>query len=76
MAASAGPGRAVECRSDYRYAQRPVALYWQGERLEISKVEGEWRIPEGQRFQVRVPDGHSFLLYYNEAQDEWQVSPL
>jgi hypothetical protein len=25
----------VECRSEFTYAERPVAVHWQGERLEI-----------------------------------------
>ena len=35
----------VECHSGYEYAERPVALHWQGQRLEIESVEAEWRIP-------------------------------
>ena len=70
------PGKLVECRSDYQYAQRPVALYWQGERLEVVKLEGEWRTPGGQRFKVRVGDGRVFTLEYDEAEDGWQVNPI
>ena len=43
----------VECHSGYAYAERPVALVWEGERLEIEAVEAEWRIPGGKRFRAK-----------------------
>jgi len=66
----------VECHSEYTYAERPVALRWQGERLAIEEVEQRWRIPGGLRFRVRVADGRVFELFYGELYDEWRISPL
>jgi hypothetical protein len=66
----------VECHSEYTYAERPVALHWQGERLAIEEVEQRWRIPGGLRFRVRVIDGRVFELFYGELYDEWRISPL
>ena len=65
----------VECHSGYAYAERPVALRWLDERLEIEQVEAEWRIPGGKRFRVRVRDGQVFELFYEELYDEWRVNP-
>jgi hypothetical protein len=66
----------VTCRSDYAYAQRPVALRWEGQRLEIKAVEAEWRTPDGRNFRVCTLDGMHFELFYNETKDEWCIIPL
>ncbi len=63
----------VECHSGYAYAGRPLAVHWQGSRLEIEAIEKEWRGPEGKFFQVRSADGRRFELIYNESQDDWQI---
>lgn len=63
----------VECHSGFRYAQRPIALHWQGQRLEVEAIEAEWRTPEAQHFRVRVVDGRTFELMYVEASDEWRI---
>ncbi len=66
----------VECHSDFEYAERPVALRWMGERLEIEQVEAEWRIPGGKCFRVRTQDGRTFELFYGELYDEWRINPV
>jgi hypothetical protein len=63
----------VECHSGYTYAERPIALRWEGERLPIVEIEALWWIPEGRRFRVRVEDGRVFELFYGELSDEWRV---
>jgi hypothetical protein len=67
---------AVECHSGYTYAERPVALNWEGSRREIEAVEAEWRIPGGRRFRVRTVDGQTFELFYGELYDEWRIHAL
>ena len=64
----------VECRSEVAYAQRPTALYWQGQRLIVSHVLASWRVPEGMRFRVHTEDGQVFELVYDEVNDTWLVS--
>lgn len=64
----------VECHSGYAYADRPIALRWEGNRLEIEEIEARWRIPGGLRFRVRVLDGRVFDLFYGELYDEWRIS--
>ena len=66
----------VECRSEGNYADRPVALYWQGQRLEIRSILAEWRTPEGKYFRVSAEDDQTFELIYNEASDAWQIRQL
>ena len=71
----------VECRSDSEYAERPLAVYWQGERLEIVEIISRWRTPDGKWFRVRTQklpskEGQIFDLFYNEMNAAWQISPL
>lgn len=64
----------VECHSGYEYAERPLALTWQGQRLEISEVLERWRIPGARCFRVRASDGQIFELFYGELYDEWRIN--
>lgn len=65
---------AVECHSGSAYAERPIALHWQGARLEIDQIESRWRIPGGRCFRVRTKDGRAFELFYGELYDEWRIN--
>ena len=64
----------VECHSGTTYGERPIALYWEGEKLLIVEIEARWRLPDGRRFRVRVEDERIFELYYTEQADEWRIS--
>ncbi len=44
----------VECLSSSAYPERPIALTWEGERLEIIAILSQWRTPEALRFRVRT----------------------
>jgi hypothetical protein len=63
----------VECHSEYTYAERPVAVYWNGERLPIVDINARWRTPGARYFKVRVEDGRIFKLSYWESLDEWRI---
>jgi hypothetical protein len=63
----------VECNSEYSYAQRPSAIWWQGRRQEVETVESEWRTPRGKAFRVRTRLGSRFELLYAELEDSWQA---
>jgi hypothetical protein len=63
----------VECHSGSEYAERPTALWWNGQRLEVVEVEARWRIPGGKKFRVRTRDGQVFELLYVELYDEWRI---
>lgn len=66
----------VECHSGFEYAERPTALHWQGERLEIAEVEAQWRVPEGRYFRVRIAERRVFELFYDQRNDEWKITEL
>ena len=65
----------VECRSDWEYAQLPLAFTWQGQRLVVQEVIAEQRTPEGKHFLVRTSKDGSFELIYNEQLDQWSIQP-
>ena len=63
----------VICRSDSSYAERPIGLIWQGQRLDILAILDRWRTPEGKWFRVVAGGDEVFELFYNEQRDEWSV---
>jgi hypothetical protein len=66
----------VECHSDSEYAERPTALHWEGQRLEVSEILARWRTPDGKHFRVRVRQDWVFELFYDQAQDDWRIVQL
>ncbi|MGD8812962.1 MAG: hypothetical protein PVI78_00645 [Anaerolineales bacterium] len=66
--------KTVEAHSGYTYGERPVALYWEGSRLQIAEVEARWRVPSGNGFRVRTEDNRVFELYYDRSSDEWRIT--
>ncbi|HNR46772.1 MAG TPA: hypothetical protein PKH92_05305 [Anaerolineaceae bacterium] len=66
----------VECHSGFEYAERPIALTWEGQRLEIAAIESTWRIPGGKCFRVCTANGQTFELFYGELYDEWRINPI
>ena len=66
----------VECLSGFTYADRPVALTWEGHRLEIARILAEWRTLENKNFRVCTSDSREFELAYSQAEDEWQIKIL
>ena len=65
----------VECLSGHTYADRPIAIYWDEQRLLIDTIEASWRIPGGRRFRIRTEDDREFELNYLENEDEWSIQP-
>jgi hypothetical protein len=66
----------VECRSDAEYADRPLALMWQGRRLEIKEILERWRSPDQKGFRIKTTEGQAFELIYREIPDDWQIHPI
>lgn len=66
--------RVVTCYSGVRYAERPVALQYGGDRLKVDKILRTWREPDAVHFFVRTSDGRFFRLMYKETADRWWVS--
>jgi hypothetical protein len=69
-------GDLVECLSGFTYAERPLALTWEGRRLEITQILAEWRTPDENHFRVCTFDSREFELIYIHAADEWQIKPI
>ena len=65
----------VECRSDWVYAQRPLAFHWQGQRRVVQKIIADWRTPQGIQFLVCMEDNEFFELSYTESLDQWNIQP-
>jgi hypothetical protein len=66
----------VECRSDSEYAERPLSLMWEGQRLEIAEILSRWRGPAEKGFRVQTVDKRVFELTYHEVSDEWSIQPI
>jgi hypothetical protein len=66
----------VECHSSSAYDERPIALTWEGQRLEIIDILADWRTPDEHRFRVRTRDLRTFELAYREADAAWQIQPI
>jgi hypothetical protein len=68
--------RLVECYSGSQYAERPLALWWQGQRLSVTAVLERWRSPDATGFCVRTDLGSMFELTYAELKDEWNIRSI
>ena len=66
----------VECHSGYEYAERPIALFWESQRLEVAEVLQRWRTPGNICFRVITTDEKSFDLSYDEHADVWYIEPV
>ena len=70
----------VECCSDYKINERPVAFTYQGRLWEIQEIIDRWyegdldaSRPVIDYFKVRTTDGKVFLLRYLSAFDVWSI---
>ena len=68
------PSATVWCRSESRYAERPTAFTWEGERVAVARILAQWREPAGMVFRVLGDDGGVYLLQYHEARAVWQIT--
>lgn len=66
----------VECHSSSAYPERPLALTWEGQRLEIIAILSQWRTPEALWFRVQTRDLRTFDLAFFEAEARWQIQPF
>jgi len=63
----------VRCRSEYRYAQEPMAIGWgNGTEEQVVRVIRRWRTPAGPGFRIATERG-VFELRYCESTDRWQA---
>jgi len=66
----------IECYSGATYAERPVAVHWQGQRLAVEQVLRSWRTPAGPGFEVTVAGQGRFRLQLNEATGTWDMQEI
>jgi hypothetical protein len=66
----------VECYSGFQYADKPRAVQWQGQLLEIIEIQAEWRTPVSRCFRVITRAGLCLDLSYTEMNDEWTIHPV
>jgi hypothetical protein len=64
----------VDCHSGYTYAERPVSVEIDDQKMEITKIRAESRTPTGRKFKVQISDGREIDLVYIENKDEWEMS--
>lgn len=63
----------VHARAGFRGEEEPRALVIGGERREVLDVSDRWRSPEGDYFQIRADDGHSYLLRLDRRENAWDL---
>jgi len=66
----------VECRSDLNYADAPLAIYWEGQRLKVVELLASWCTPQGKGFRVKAAGDQVFELFYDEGKEAWQIHAL
>jgi hypothetical protein len=66
----------VECYSGATYAERPVAVHRQGQRLVVEQVLRSWRTPAGPGFEVTVAGQRRLRLQLDEAVGFWDVQEI
>jgi hypothetical protein len=67
------PADQVECRSDHAYPGLPVVFYWQGNRLQVTRIISESHGPAGYSFNVLNQEFGLFELFYDLNIDQWSV---
>lgn len=65
--------RHVECHSEYIYAERPKAFYWDGKRIAVSDIVARWRTPQALFFRINTAEHGIFDLSYDEREGIWEI---
>jgi hypothetical protein len=63
----------VHCYAGASYPERPVALEWEGQWLDVVEVQHRARTPEGLRFDVLSEDGRTYRLVWKMDADSWSI---
>lgn len=66
----------VECHSDFTYAEKPVAIHWNNQRLVVDAILAAWNSPGERCFRVLANGWDMFDLIYREAESEWKIQPI
>jgi hypothetical protein len=63
----------VQCYSGHDYATEPRVIVGPKGRQEVTDILRRWREPEGPAFRVRLEDGSTATLFYNETSGNWTM---
>ncbi len=66
----------VRCRSEYRYAQEPQALVWDGQWVRVERIVARWHTPSGPLFRLLGADGHLYEIRHLEDGAQWEGRQL
>src|SRR5215813_11597608 len=63
----------VDAYSGYKANERPRQFTLDEEVYEIAAVLDQWYEPSATYFKVQSTEGKTYLLRYDQAQDEWTI---
>ena len=66
----------VECYSNYKYAQKPIAFTLQGKKYEIKRILKQWREAAKDFFVVETPEQSQYTISYDEEGDSWHLEKI
>jgi hypothetical protein len=64
----------VQCYAGHRGEEEPRALDLGDRRLEVMKIIDRWLAPDHRYFKVQADDGSVYILRYDEAAGEWEMT--
>ena len=63
----------VECTAGHRGEETPLALAFDGRRVEVAEVLDRWLAPDHRYFKVAGSDGALYILRHDAARGTWRV---
>ena len=64
----------VQCYAGYRGEEEPRSFDLGDRRLEIVDIIDRWLAPDHRYFKVKVKSGDVYILRYDNAVDEWEIT--
>ena len=61
----------VECHSGYKANERPIKFWIGHVLLFVDAIDEQWYGPDAMYFRVHADDRNTYVLSYNETNDEW-----
>ena len=66
----------VLCYAGIEYAERPLALLWQGKEIKVIQVLSAGITPDGKTFMVLLENGWQLNLRYQQSTQSWHTQDL
>ncbi|MEA3274208.1 MAG: hypothetical protein U9Q81_02710 [Pseudomonadota bacterium] len=67
-------GVRVECYAGYRAEETPRRFFLGDRALEVVNLLDRWLSPEHRYFKLRADDGGIYILRYDVALDQWELT--